>query len=135
MASRRRDISSARGVPSSGNCISDSFGSDGEHGIRGAGNKEHGDLPHLNGYPTKSVASKVGLPKGGQRDPGDIARVRGYAETALPSGQEEGEEPDPGRVLPDGGVAPEGGDQALGQGSWAGCSAQRTGGRSGTDRK
>ena len=39
------------------------------------------DLPHLNGYRTKSVASKVGLPKGG-----DMTRVTlyGYAATVRP---------------------------------------------------
>src|SRR3989304_1294405 len=39
------------------------------------------DLPHLNGYRTKSVASKVGLPKGG-----DVTRVTlyEYAATVRP---------------------------------------------------
>src|SRR3972149_3857604 len=49
--------------------------------MRRQSGRPRSDLPHLNGYRTKSVASKVGLPKGG-----DVTRLTlyEYATTVRP---------------------------------------------------
>src|SRR3989304_335889 len=64
--------------------------------LRGSGREgEDPDLPHLNGYRTKSVASKVGLPKGG-----DVTRLTLY-EYAATGGPRDGRgrKKEKGRIL------------------------------------
>src|SRR3989304_885084 len=64
--------------------------------LRGSGREgEDPDLPHLNGYRTKSVASKVGLPKGG-----DVTRLTlyEYAATVRPR-YGRGRKKEKGRIL------------------------------------
>src|SRR3990172_12946562 len=85
------------------------------------------ELPQLNCYRRKVVASLKLLPKGGRIDPGDSTRVRGELGASIQEGEASGERADPGRILQGDRYASEGGGPAAGGGGAAEGRAQGEG--------